>query len=115
VTPDDLPPEVRRPSPTSRAPRRRPRPALATRRAPAGRSLGGPSAEAGSPPPALPAPAGAAAAGTVDDWDAELTAYQRQRLLDALEEARGNKSEAARLLGMPRTTLCSKLKKYGLG
>jgi two-component system response regulator AtoC len=50
-----------------------------------------------------------------DDWDAEAVAYERQRLVDSLNEARNNKSEAARLLGMPRSTLCSKLKKHGLG
>ncbi len=49
-----------------------------------------------------------------DDWDAEVIAYERQRLIDALHEANGNNSEAARLLGMPRSTLCSKLKKHGL-
>ncbi|WP_074310255.1 sigma 54-interacting transcriptional regulator [Singulisphaera sp. GP187] len=49
-----------------------------------------------------------------DDWDAEVIAYERQRLIDALHEAHGNNSEAARLLGMPRSTLCSKLKKHGL-
>ncbi|MFO0950976.1 MAG: sigma 54-interacting transcriptional regulator [Isosphaeraceae bacterium] len=42
------------------------------------------------------------------------TPLSRQRLLDALQEARENKSEAARLLGMPRSTFCSKLKKHGL-
>jgi transcriptional regulator of acetoin/glycerol metabolism len=41
-------------------------------------------------------------------------AFERQRLLDALEGAASNKSEAARLLGMPRSTFCSKLKKHGL-
>ncbi|HEV3168097.1 MAG TPA: sigma-54 dependent transcriptional regulator, partial [Isosphaeraceae bacterium] len=49
-----------------------------------------------------------------DDLDAEVEAYERQRLLDALAEARQNKSEAARLLGMPRSTFFSKLKKHGL-
>ena len=49
-----------------------------------------------------------------DEWNAEFLAYERQRLLDALDEARGNKSEAARLLGMPRSTFFSKLKKHGI-
>jgi DNA-binding NtrC family response regulator len=49
-----------------------------------------------------------------DDWDAEFVAFERQRLLDALRDGGGNKSEAARLLGMPRSTLCSKLEKHGL-
>ncbi len=65
---------------------------------------------------ALPAPALASETATLpdDDLDAELSAYERQRLVDALDEARGNKSEAARLLGMPRSTFCSKMKKHGM-
>jgi transcriptional regulator with GAF, ATPase, and Fis domain len=105
VTRADLPPEVCQPT------RRRPR-AVALVSAAARR-------------PMLPAPASAAAsgatsvwpepAGSEDDWDAEVVAFERRRLLDALEEAHGNKSEAARFLGMPRSTFCSKLKKHGLG
>ena len=49
-----------------------------------------------------------------DEWNAEFVAYERQRLLDALDEAGGNKSVAARLLGMPRSTFFSKLKKHGI-
>ena len=49
-----------------------------------------------------------------DAWDAEYVAYERQRLIDALDEARGNKSVAARLLDMPRSTFFSKLKKHGI-
>jgi transcriptional regulator with GAF, ATPase, and Fis domain len=48
-----------------------------------------------------------------DDGD-EFAAYERQRLLDALGEAQGNKSVAARLLGLPRSTFFSKLKKHGI-
>jgi DNA-binding NtrC family response regulator len=33
---------------------------------------------------------------------------------DALEQARGNKSEAARLLGMSRRTIYRKMEKYGI-
>jgi transcriptional regulator of acetoin/glycerol metabolism len=44
----------------------------------------------------------------------EVAAYERQRLVDALDGARNNKSEAARILGMPRSTFFSKLKKHGL-
>ncbi len=39
---------------------------------------------------------------------------EREQLLRALRDAGGNKSEAARLLGMPRSTLFSKLKRYGI-
>ena len=53
-------------------------------------------------------------AGEVEPWDAEALAFERQRLVEALDEASQNKSEAARLLGMPRSTFCSKLKKHGL-
>ena len=44
----------------------------------------------------------------------ELAGMERRRLIDALRQAGGNKSEAARILGMPRTTFCSKLKKFDL-
>ncbi|CAN5780105.1 hypothetical protein BH23PLA1_BH23PLA1_34460 [soil metagenome] len=54
------------------------------------------------------------ARSAVSDQDPEAEDFERHRLLDALAEARGNKSEAARYLGMPRSTLVSKLKKYGL-
>jgi transcriptional regulator with GAF, ATPase, and Fis domain len=98
ITVEDLPVEIRRPG------RRRLRavvPAAASRAAALRPSVrDGPSASASAPP--------------VDVLDAEVEAYERQRLRDALQEARGNKSEAARLLGMPRSTFVSKLKKHGL-
>jgi DNA-binding NtrC family response regulator len=49
-----------------------------------------------------------------DDWDAEALAFERQRLIEALEDAGSNKSQAARLLRMPRSTFVSKLQKHGL-
>ncbi|QDT32639.1 sigma-54-dependent Fis family transcriptional regulator [Thalassoglobus polymorphus] len=39
---------------------------------------------------------------------------EEQRLRSALESCSGNKAEAARLLGMPRSTFFSKLKKFGI-
>ncbi len=39
---------------------------------------------------------------------------ERQSLEDALNQCDGNKAEAARLLGMPRSTFYSKIKKYRL-
>jgi DNA-binding NtrC family response regulator len=60
------------------------------------------------------ADAEAAGAPVEESWNAEFLGFERQRLLDALAEAQNNKSEAARLLGMPRSTLCSKLEKHGL-
>jgi transcriptional regulator with GAF, ATPase, and Fis domain len=121
VTVDDLPPELRQPS------RRRLRPRLPVPAAsvaasadnlsgavpsstPVNSSIAGPrrpSTHAGNLPD--PEPAGA------EDWNSEFIAYERQRLLDALNEASSNKSVAARLLGMPRSTFCSKLRKHGIG
>jgi len=37
---------------------------------------------------------------------------ERRALEDALRSANGNKAEAARFLGIPRSTLFSKLRKY---
>jgi transcriptional regulator with GAF, ATPase, and Fis domain len=49
-----------------------------------------------------------------DELDLEAQAYEKRRLTDALADAGGVKSEAARLLGMPRSTFFSKLRKHGL-
>ncbi|MEO6808266.1 MAG: sigma 54-interacting transcriptional regulator [Isosphaeraceae bacterium] len=98
ILPDDLPSEVRRPV------RRRPRATV-----PVGASgFSGPIGKAPS------ASTWDESTTTGDDLDAEFEAYERGRLIDALREARGNKSEAARLLAMPRSTFFSKLKKHGL-
>ena len=124
VTLDDLPAEVRQPStpattgsPSSRtgpaAPRRRLRAPSTPRRStsdsasaePPALALPGPSPSTSTTAPPLLAP---------DDWDGELLAYERQRLTDALREAGGRKSEAARLLGLARSTFCSRLEKHGL-
>ncbi len=104
LTLDDLPSEIRQPG------RRRYRPALVEpgrgRRA----ALPGPGGR-----DALPGPVDGIV-GESDEarGDPEADAFERHRLLDALEGARGNKSEAARLLGLPRSTFFSKLKKHGL-
>lgn len=45
---------------------------------------------------------------------AERDRRERERLVRALASARGNKAEAARLLGLARSTLLSRLKKHGL-
>ncbi len=55
------------------------------------------------------APASVGRKATVSD-DSE-----RQELIEALLHCAGNKAEAARLLGLPRSTFFSKLKKHGLG
>jgi len=39
---------------------------------------------------------------------------ERERLVRALAAAKGNKAEAARALGLARSTLLSRLKKHGL-
>jgi transcriptional regulator with GAF, ATPase, and Fis domain len=47
-------------------------------------------------------------------WTAQQEAAERQRLVQALSAAGGNKAQAARALGMPRSTFLSKLEKHGL-
>jgi two-component system response regulator HydG len=44
-----------------------------------------------------------------------VEAYERGLIVEALRAAHGNRSEAARRLGMSRVTLHDKLRKYGLG
>jgi transcriptional regulator with GAF, ATPase, and Fis domain len=68
-----------------------------------------------------PAPLTPPAGGTADGggWgvraERELRdRHEREALLRALTAAGGNKAEAARLLGMARSTLVSRLKKHGL-
>jgi transcriptional regulator with GAF, ATPase, and Fis domain len=47
-------------------------------------------------------------------WTAQHEQAERDRLVRALAAAHGNKAQAARALGMPRSTLVSKLEKFGL-
>ena len=97
---DDLPPEIVStvPEAVAAAPTNR----LSTRREPAvsGRLLRSTVVET----------VVAAPAGLTD----ELDHLERERLSEALVRAAGNKAEAARALGIPRSTLFSKLRKYGL-
>jgi two-component system, NtrC family, response regulator HydG len=44
-----------------------------------------------------------------------VSAYERGIVVEALRAARGNRSEAARRLGISRVTLHDKLRRYGLG
>ncbi len=69
--------------------------------------------------PAAGAPGGACAPGP--SWLPEippeglsLEALERELILKALERARGNKSQAARLLGLTRRTLYSRMERHGL-
>ena len=96
VSLEDLPDEIRRPG------RRR------------ARVLAGVSAPVRRPAAIATAPDRAAEAAMGEEDDPEFVAYERRRLIDALEVSSGNKSEAARLLGMPRSTFFSKMKKYRL-
>jgi two-component system response regulator HydG len=68
------------------------------------------SASRGAPPAGGHAAAGAATL----PLRARVEAYERGLVLEALRAARGNRSEAARLLGISRVTLHDKLHKYGL-
>ncbi len=43
-----------------------------------------------------------------------LEAIKRERLVRALQAAQGNQSDAAKLLGLSRTTIWSQIKRYGL-
>jgi transcriptional regulator of acetoin/glycerol metabolism len=45
----------------------------------------------------------------------ELEQAERRRMVEALAESSGNRSDAARVLGMARTTLVTKMKRYGIG
>jgi two-component system response regulator AtoC len=62
-------------------------------------------------PEALGSPGGA---GPAAPLRAQLDAFERQLLARVLAECAGNQSEAARRLGITRTTLLEKLKRLGL-
>jgi len=50
----------------------------------------------------------------IPDGGLSLEALERALILQALEKAKGNKSRAARLLGLTRRTLYSRMEKHGL-
>jgi DNA-binding NtrC family response regulator len=64
-------------------------------------------------PPAADAPARAAGEAAVD-MRGELDRIEGEMIRRALERARGDRGEAARLLGLPPRTLSDKLRKHGL-
>jgi two-component system response regulator HydG len=43
-----------------------------------------------------------------------LADYERQRILDALDQVHGNQSQAAKILGLPRRTLAYKMARLGI-
>jgi transcriptional regulator with GAF, ATPase, and Fis domain len=47
-------------------------------------------------------------------WYEENPDAERQLLMEALQQCKGNKTKAARKLGLPRSTYFSKLKKFGI-
>jgi transcriptional regulator with PAS, ATPase and Fis domain len=59
-------------------------------------------------------PSGGARAANEDGVGDELASIQRAKVLEVLERERGNKSRAAKALGINRRTLYRLLEKYGL-
>jgi DNA-binding NtrC family response regulator len=55
-----------------------------------------------------------AGAGTTRELSHDVEALERSLVHEALEQCRGNKAQAARLLGIPRSTLFSKLRRLGI-
>jgi two-component system response regulator HydG len=73
-----------------------------------------PATHAGGPAPAAEAPAATATEPPPADLKARVDAYERGVIVAALEASRGNRTVAARNLGINRATLHGKLRKYGL-
>jgi two-component system response regulator AtoC len=63
----------------------------------------------------VPASAQEPAAPVALTWKEQLDAFDRGLIAQALSAADGNQSEAARRLGMSRSALTDRLKRYGLG
>jgi DNA-binding NtrC family response regulator len=60
------------------------------------------------------APAPAPAGNTAQPLSAAIDALEKQRILDALEQCAGNQSRAAKMLGISRGTLLSRLDAFGI-
>ena len=52
--------------------------------------------------------------GAGDEWVGTFNDLERKILERAMTRAGGNKSEAARTLGLKRTTFLDKLRRYGV-
>jgi len=48
------------------------------------------------------------------DYYRKVEAFERRLISEALQEARGNQAQAARLLGLAPTTLSSQLQRLGI-
>ena len=64
--------------------------------------------------PETPLLPGAGASPVAPGLHAETRALEQRRLREALQRTRGNKSQAARALGLSRQGLLKKLRRYGL-
>ena len=64
---------------------------------------------AGTVTPTLPPPPPSPGADRMGDLRVELRELERQRILDALEQCAGNQTQAAKLLGISRRTLVTRL------
>jgi Nif-specific regulatory protein len=73
-----------------------------------------PSSVASTPPDAAASSRGRAAASGLAEGITALAEVERAHILAMLRRAGGNRTEAARLLGIGRNTLARKLKSYGL-
>jgi two-component system, NtrC family, response regulator AtoC len=69
---------------------------------------------AGEPRPSPSAAGSSTGERQPQNLQAEMKSLERTRILEALERCRGNQSEAARQLGIPRRTLVSRLSELGL-
>jgi len=69
--------------------------------------------QAGSRPPAQPVPTAAAVPTDSSPADS-LPDTERRMVLEAIQRANGNKSQAAALLGLTRSQLYTRLKRYGI-
>jgi DNA-binding NtrC family response regulator len=60
-----------------------------------------------------PPPDRSSATLRTDALHAELDRIERERILDALTRSAGNQTQAAKLLGISRTTLVARLEAFG--